>query len=125
MGLSIVLSIRPPFVEAIIEGKKTFEYRRSIPRKEIDKILIYETAPVSMVVASTRIKQIICLPLDQLWLRTRRGSGISKEFFDRYFDGKESGYAYELEYVHVLENPLPLSHFGLAKAPQSFAYFKD
>lgn len=124
MGLSIVLSIRLPFVEAIIEGKKTFEYRRSIPRKEINKILIYETAPVSMVVASTRIKQIICLPLDQLWLRTRRGGGISKEFFDRYFDGKEAGYAYELEGVHVLENPLPLSHFGLTKAPQSFAYYR-
>ena len=123
MGLSIVLSIRPPYARAILEGKKTFEYRRSIPRKEIDKILIYEAAPASMVVASTRIKQIICLPLDKLWLRTSQGSGISKEFFDRYFDGKEAGYAYELEDVHEFEIPLPLSHFGLAKAPQSFAYY--
>ena len=56
----ILLSINPEYVEKILLGQKKYEYRKVKPsRKDIDKMIIYSTAPVKMIVAEVYIEDII------------------------------------------------------------------
>jgi len=41
----VIISINPQYVETIISGIKKFEFRKSIFRRDIRRIYIYETRP--------------------------------------------------------------------------------
>ena len=62
------------------------------------------------------------LPPEELWEQTKNQSGISKTFFDTYFNGCSVAYVYKLGKVKVYEQPKELIDFGLKSAPQSFVY---
>ena len=124
MRKTIVISIHPIHLSKILKREKIFEYRRLAAKSDIDSILIYETAPVSKVVALAHVKEVLSLPLAELWESTKNGGGIDEDFFYSYFHGKEIGYAYQIDYVMPLEKPLSLSQIGLEAAPQSYAYYR-
>lgn len=48
--MKVILSIKPEFVEKIINGEKKFEYRRKIFKKDVEKVLIYASSPIKSVV---------------------------------------------------------------------------
>ena len=59
---------------------------------------------------------------EELWKLTKEESGISKGFFDEYFEGKEIAYAYKLGKIKVYDEPKTLLEYGIKAAPQSFVY---
>lgn len=122
MSRKIVISINPEHVENIINGSKKFEYRTKAAKSDVKKILIYETVPVKKIVAEAEIEEVLMLPPEELWEQTKNQSGISKSFFDAYFNGRSVAYAYKLGKVKVYEQPKELIDFGLKSAPQSFVY---
>lgn len=122
MSRKIVISINPEHVENIINGSKKFEYRTKAAKSDVKKILIYETVPVKKIVAEAEIEEVLMLPPEELWEQTKNQSGISKTFFDAYFNGRSVAYAYKLGKVKVYEQPKELIDFGLKSAPQSFVY---
>lgn len=122
MSRKIVISINPEHVENIINGSKKFEYRTKAAKSDVEKILIYETVPVKKIVAEAEIEEVLMLPPEELWEQTKNQSGISKTFFDAYFNGRSVAYAYKLGKVKVYEQPKELIDFGLKSAPQSFVY---
>lgn len=122
MTRKIIISINPEHVENIINGTKKFEYRTKSAKSDVSKILIYVTLPVKKVVAEVEILDVLMLPPKDLWSKTKELSGITKEFFDLYFKGREVGYAYKLGKVKVYEQPKDLIEFGVKSAPQSFVY---
>ena len=122
MKKSIVISINPEHVENIVNGTKKYEYRTRAAKQDVNKILIYETVPVKKIVAEAKIEEVLMLPKEELWSKTKHQSGISKEFYDLYFDGREVAYAYKLGKITVYKKPKELIDFGLRCAPQSYAY---
>lgn len=118
----ILLSINPEYVERILNGTKKFEYRTKVAKRDIKAILIYCTYPTKKVVAQVKIKSILSDSPENLWKMTKEFSGISKEFFDRYFKNREVAYAYELGDVIEYKKPKLLEDFGIHYAPQSFIY---
>lgn len=122
MSRKIVISINPEHVENIINGSKKFEYRTKAAKSDVKKVLIYETVPVKKIVAEAEIEEVLMLPPEELWEQTKNQSGISKSFFDAYFNGRSVAYAYKLGKVKVYEQPKELIDFGLKSAPQSFVY---
>lgn len=118
----IIVSINPRHVNNIINGSKRYEYRTRIASKDVNKLLIYETAPIKKVVAEVEIIEVLSLDPKTLWEETKDYSGISKEFFDEYFKNRSAAYAYKLGKVKVYDEPKSLIEFGLRTAPQSFAY---
>ena len=84
----ILMSIKPVFVEKILSGEKRYEYRKTLPKKDISKIIIYSTSPVKKVVGEVCVKNILILEKEELWNKTKDKSGISKEFYDLYFKDK-------------------------------------
>ena len=120
--MKVLLSIKPEFAGKIFEGLKKFEYRRSIFKQPVDSVVVYVSAPISLVIGEFEIEEIIHSDVQELWENTKDHSGISKDFFDSYFKDKETGYAIRIGYSQKYEKPLPLFESFGVKPPQSFAY---
>ena len=122
MKRNIIISINPEHVENIINGTKRFEYRTKAAKCDIGKIIIYETTPVKKIVAEVEIVDVLMMSPSELWKKTRKHSGITKEYFEDYFKNREVAYAYRLGKIKVYDKPKELNEFGLRFAPQSFVY---
>ena len=118
----IIISINPEHVNNIINGTKRYEYRTRAARKDVNKLIIYETMPIKKIVGEAEIVEVLSLDPNILWEQTKDYSGISKEFFDEYFKNRSVAYAYKLGKVKVYDEPKSLIELGLRTAPQSFAY---
>ena len=118
----ILLSINPQHVDNIIRGVKKFEYRTRVAKEDVKAILVYCTYPTKKVVAEIKVKSILKDTPDKLWEKTKDFSGINKFFFDKYFDGHQIAYAYELGDIIKYVTPKTLEDFGCRFAPQSFVY---
>lgn len=123
--MKIILSIKPQFVRAIFEGSKRFEYRRIMCKRPVDTVIIYCSAPISMVVGEFSVKRVIAEAPDSLWRLTRDMAGIDKEYFDNYFFKREKGFAFQIGDVRRYAEPKLLTSICPgAKPPQSFMYLK-
>ncbi|MCD8309260.1 MAG: ASCH domain-containing protein [Clostridia bacterium] len=122
MKKKILISINPEHVENILNGTKKYEYRKIAAKQDISSIIIYETTPVKMVVAEAEIVDVLMLSPEELWKQTKNESGISKDFFDDYFQDREIAYAYKLGNIKIYDTPKLLSDYGIKAAPQSFVY---
>jgi predicted transcriptional regulator len=124
MQKSVLLSIKPEFVEKIFSGLKKFEFRRVIFKaKSVSRIVVYASSPVQRVVGEFEVAGILSLRKHHLWKQTESGSGIAKAYFDEYFDGKDHGYAIQIRRPKKYGQPKPLKDFcGHDRPPQSFMY---
>lgn len=120
----ILISINPEHVEKILSGEKRFEFRTKAAKKDVDSLIIYETTPVKRVVAEAKIIEVLEMTPEKLWEVTREYAGIDRQFFDAYFFGRTTAYAYRLGEIKVYEEPRDLSYFGVKAAPQSFVYVR-
>lgn len=118
----MLLSINPEHVENILLGVKRFEFRKVRCKSEVDKIIIYATSPVMQVVAEAEVAGIIEDDVQAVWNLTSEFAGISYDFYERYYEGKEKAIAYKLGKVKKYSKPKLLSDYGLTFAPQSFVY---
>ena len=122
MKKKILISINPEHVQNIIKGIKKYEYRKIAAKQHISSIIIYETTPVKRIVAEAEIIDVLMYSPEELWKLTKEESGISKDFFDEYFEGREIAYAYKLGKIKVYDEPKTLLEYGIKAAPQSFVY---
>lgn len=118
----MLLSINPEHVENIMNGSKLFEFRKVKCKDDVDKIIIYSTSPVMQVVGEAQVLEIIVDNPESVWEITSEFSGISKLFYDKYYENKGKAVAYRLGKVKKYLEPLKLSDFGVNFAPQSFVY---
>ncbi len=122
MKKKILISINPEHVQNIINGTKKYEYRKIAAKQDVSSIIIYETTPIKKIVAEAEIVEVIMLAPEELWAQTKDASGISKQFFDEYFQNREIAYAYKLGKIKVYDEPKTLFEYGIKAAPQSFIY---
>lgn len=104
-----VISIKPQYVEAIVEGQKIYELRRRKPNLvKGDLLFIYETSPRKKVTASAELERIINENIDTLWEKVAESCAVNFETFTDYFKGCKNGYALQLKNVKSYRNPLSL-----------------
>ncbi|NLM63183.1 MAG: ASCH domain-containing protein [Mollicutes bacterium] len=121
----ILLPIRPKYVEEIFNGNKKYEYRKTIPKRKIKKIIIYSTSPVMKVVGEADVVKVLKAKPNDLWNMTKNYSGIEKEKYDKYFSNSEIAFAYEITNVIKYNNPYLLKEIGIDFYPQSFIYLSE
>src|SRR6185312_2248498 len=109
-----LLSIRPPYAEAIFRGEKRFEFRRAIFRKAVDVVVVYITSPTCLVMGEFDVTDVISESVEDLWNRTSRHAGIDRNGFFDYFRGRDVGHAIAIGRVRKYRTPLELAGtFGL------------
>lgn len=119
---ALLLSIKPEYVERILNGTKKYEYRKRLAKKETGVIYIYSTAPKMKVVASVEVLDRVSASPTALWEQTKKYSGISRAEYREYFRGCKTAHAYKLGTVQIFNAAKDLADFGINVAPQSFAY---
>lgn len=123
--MKVMVSIKPEYVERILAGEKTYEFRRRIfKRDDVDTLVVYATRPKAAVVAEVRIEGVVEASPEELWKKTHKTGGISRTKFMRYFEGADSAFAIRLGRITRFDRPVPLDEYPsrITKAPQSFAY---
>jgi type I restriction enzyme S subunit len=124
---TVIISIKPEFVDKIISGEKKYEFRKTIWKKEknIQRITIYSSSPVRKIVGFFIIEKILKGTPEAIWLHCQEYAGISEEKFFNYFNDIELAYAIKIGRLEIFKKPLdPKEMVQNFKAPQNFMYFR-
>ncbi len=124
----LILSIKPQYVEKILNGSKTIELRKSLPKK-VSKgslLLIYVTTPKRCIQAICEIDKIVYSTPNELWEIVKGNAGISKREYNNYYNTNKRASAIFLRNVEPLEIPIGLTEirnsFPNFSPPQTFKY---
>ena len=122
--MNVILSIRPTFCKMIFSGQKKYEYRKRVFKHiDIDKVYIYATKPICKIVGYFTIAAVVTHKSSEMWRITHKGSGISKEYFDAYFNGCDKAHAIIIGEAFEFEEPIdPKEVIKDFHAPQNFMY---
>ncbi len=120
---NVILSIKPKYAFAILEGVKTVEFRKSVFGKDVNKVYIYASSPVKQIVGFFTIKEIISDSPELLWIQYKDNGSISKEDYFKYFGEKKIGFSILIDKVvvykkHINPNSIKRNFYP----PQSFLY---
>lgn len=122
----LLMSLRPRFAQAILNGTKTVELRRTrVAALPGTLVIIYASAPVMSVVGLATLAAVDTARPTTLWRRHRRDLGITRAEFDAYLTGAETATCLTISAPQELPNPYPLTwlrghaHF---QPPQSYRY---
>lgn len=122
---SLIVSIKPKYVERILSGEKTVELRKLNAKIAPGaRVLIYSTSPCCAVVGEARIAFRKQLPIAQLWRLHGTHAAVDREEFDDYYGDADEGIALGLEHVVPYHEPVLLSTLRNAaegfRPPQSY-----
>ena len=120
----VLISIKPEYVDKILNGTKKYEYRKMLAKKDVSSLIIYSTWPVMKIVGEVEVVGTIEMSPSSLWEKTKKEAGISRKKYREYFQGRKKAYAYVLGIVTQYESDKKLVDIGVQQAPQSFIYFK-
>lgn len=119
--MKAIISIKPQFVEKILNGEKRFEYRKSFLKDIPGKCYIYSTLPVGKVVGFFTIKQVLRDDPKKIWELSKEKAGITKDFFDLYYFERNKAVAIEIESVNIFEKPKDYKKIDPSgKIPQTY-----
>ena len=118
-----LLSIRPEYVERILDGTKRVEFRKTRVSSELKYVVVYCTSPIKRVVAFFRVAAIVHGAPTRIWAQYRNVAGVSYAFFRDYYGNSRSAVAIEVDEVFPLMSPIPLHELDAELSPpQSFQY---
>lgn len=114
----VFMSIKEQHIKRILEKTKNHEFRNRISKEKVDYIFVYVPTPIKELKYILKVKEIVGFP-NQIEV-----DGYGNEKFNA---GKGSKYAYPIENMYEINNPIELKElkgkFNFT-APQSFAYGK-
>ncbi len=130
MSKSILLSIHPKWAEKIYSGEKTIEWRKNIPTADfIDKVFLYETAPVCRVTGCFDYNFFYSLAFKNLGLSLCPTANVfiaagcvPIEELAKYRGDKRELFGWKVKNPKKFDKPKTLADFGLKRPPQSWQY---
>lgn len=107
---NILISLRPAYTRAILDGKKTVELRRRrIHVENGTRIWLYSKAPTARIEGTVCVQNVCEANPKGLWAKYSQMVGISKLEFDTYFRGCTKGYAIVLREARAISPGLDLA----------------
>ena len=122
---TILMSIKPEYVDKIFSGEKKYEYRKRMCKEKIDRIIVYSSFPIQKVVGELIIKRVLYDKKSKIWNKTNRYGGITKTKYDKYFENCNYAVAYEIEKAILYNKQKDLKDFNVKMAPQSYVYITN
>ena len=122
--MKVLLAIKEEFASKIFDGTKRYEFRKSIFKDErVRTVVVYVSSPVQKVIGEFEIETVYRGEPEEIWERTKKHSGISKEFFDLYFAERDNAYAIKIKKTKKYRRPKALmDDYNMTFAPQSYVY---
>ncbi|EPG65780.1 ASCH domain-containing protein [Leptospira wolffii] len=121
----VFLPIKPEFAHKIINGEKNIEFRKKFSSQDVETIVIYSSSPEKRIIGYATVDSIVIDTPDSLWKRFCKKSGIDKERFSSYFNGKETGIGIRIKSVSKLKEAVTPTQLGIEGAiPQNFKFLE-
>ena len=122
--MKVLLSIKPEYAEKILQGEKKYEFRKAIFKNpNVKTVVIYATMHVGKVVGEFDFDEVLSDSPSAIWNETRNFSGITKHFFNSYFNGRKTAHAIKVREARRYTTPILLSELVPGgNAPQSYRY---
>lgn len=121
---AILLSIKPEYAKAILDGRKKYEFRKVRCKAGVNKIVFYATVPWSRVVGEAEIEDVLEGSPSDVWEQTKNAAGITRDKYGKYYHDRDKAVAYKLKNVIAYDPPKTLSDYGVDHVPQSFVYLR-
>jgi predicted transcriptional regulator len=117
------MAIRPQYSAAILNGSKLVEFRKRPLAADIDRVLIYETAPTQRVVGTFIVGRTVSTSPAELWKQFGHVGQIDSSEYARYFDGSAKAVGLTVQSYYRFTAPVALQELYPAPSiPQSFVY---
>lgn len=117
------MAVHPRYAEAIMTGEKTVEFRKRRLADDIRTVLVYATAPVSEVIGSFTVQEVVAASPRRIWDEFGESGVIQYEDFFSYYDGSDVAVAIKVADATRFATSISLDAFDPRPAtPQSFAY---
>lgn len=122
-GRIVLMSIHPKYADALLDGTKTVELRKSLLADDVSHIVIYATAPVQRVVGWVEAVRVEHDSPTAIWKRHRSRTGLRERDFRKYYRGHPRAVAIHVDSPRRLRSPLELSAVDTGLTPpQSWRY---
>ena len=123
---SVILSIQPEFADKIFTQTKKYEYRKVMFSPNIKKVYVYASSPICKIIGYFIIDEIVQGSPSTVWKKTSRDSGITKEYYNDYFNGHDKAYAIKIKSVKQFKTPInPKNIIKNFRPPQNFMYYDE
>lgn len=125
----VLLSIKPEHAEALLDGEKHYEYRRTSPVLDPPyRAVLYATADVQAVVGGFETHTVLEAPPDRLVAQTVEATPQEPEGVRDYFAGKDIGSAIRVDRRLRYDEPVALDDLRGTDVefhpPQNFRYLQ-
>lgn len=121
---TILMSIKPVYVDKIFDGTKKYEFRKTRCKTKPNRIIVYSSSPVKKVVGELIIEEVLFDDKEIIWNKTNIYGGIEKDKYDNYFKNKKYAVAYKIGKYIKYDIPRELKEYNIKSAPQSYIYIK-
>lgn len=126
----VLLSVRPRFSDALLDGTKTVEMRRRSMRFHAGTLcLLYASSPSRSLTGALRVAGVDHGTPDELWRRHGLRTALTRDEYDAYLDGRSTACALLVAAVIPFDTPVPLAELRRRSdafvAPQSYRFLQD
>jgi len=123
MKRRVLLSIHPEHAEAILLGRKSYEFRKVLFKQDVAEVVIYATSPVCRVIGRFEVEEIYSASPAEVWEKAKHVAGVTQERFSVYFSGRKIAHAIKVSKPVRFIRPRLLSDYLESNTPpQSFCY---
>lgn len=126
---AILLSVKPEFAHAILDGSKTAEVRRRFPAQQLPATLyLYASSPERAIIGTAELTCIERPRSADVWRLYRDTIQISRGSLATYLEDVEDAAILRVDRPSRWAAPLPLADLRLVvgvEPPQSFRYLTD
>lgn len=125
-----LLSVRPRFALALLDGSKTVEIRRRRAHIVDGAVcLLYASSPVSAIVGAITVQSTDTGEAHILWQRWGDRTGLSRYEYDSYLDGRSHACAIVLAAAVSFPRPIALAELRQRHrpfvTPQSYRFLAE
>ncbi|GGT50145.1 ASCH domain-containing protein [Actinomadura citrea] len=123
----LLLSLKPRFADAILNGSKTVELRRQrVSAQAGTLIYIYASSPVMALVGTVDLREVVVANPADIWERFQDQVGVTEREFRSYYESIETASALLLKNPRIWSESISLAQLrdlGSFHPPQSYRYF--
>lgn len=126
----LLLSIKPEYVDKLLDGTKKVELRKIKPKlMPGDRVVVYASSPTKAIVGVFEVEKVLEDSPRSLWEQVEKIAGISKKNFDDYYFTSKKAYAIYLKNKEQYDPPLDLDYLKQEMRnfhpPQSYKYLNQ
>ena len=126
---AILLSVRPRFAHAILDGTKSAEVRRRFPSQpDRATVFLYSSTPERAVLGTVHLDAIDRPQADDVWNLYHDRIEIEEASLNDYLEDVDAAAILRISAPHRWDTPVPLSDLRRiigVEPPQSFRYLDD